>query len=116
MSKKALIAMSGGVDSSVCAYLALKAGYECIGVTMKLCGKDSDTRDALDAAKVCKKLGIEHIVLDLRDEFRCSVIDNFVKEYERGATPNPCVVCNKKLKFGLLFATIMFHVRAQTTG
>lgn len=103
MSKKALIAMSGGVDSSVCAYLAQKAGYECIGVTMKLCGKESDTRDAMDAAKVCQKLGMEHIVMDLREEFRCSVIDNFVKEYERGATPNPCIVCNKKLKFSMLF-------------
>lgn len=103
MNKKALVAMSGGVDSSVCAYLAQKAGYECIGVTMKLCGEENDMQDAIDAAKVCKKLGMEHITLDLRDEFKRLVIENFVSEYERGVTPNPCVVCNRELKFGLLF-------------
>lgn len=100
---KALIAMSGGVDSSVCAYLAKKAGYECIGVTMKLCQKDIDSTDADDAARVCAKLGIEHIVLDCTNEFREIVIDDFVKNYEDGATPNPCIVCNKHIKFGLLF-------------
>ena len=62
--KKALIAMSGGVDSSVCAYLAIKAGYECIGATMRLCEKDFSSTDADDAAKICQMLSIEHRVFD----------------------------------------------------
>ena len=103
MNKKALVAMSGGVDSSVCAYLAQKAGYECIGVTMKLCEKDINSNDAKDAAKVCALLGMEHIVLDCRDEFKTRVIDDFVDTYEKGKTPNPCIVCNRYLKFGLLW-------------
>lgn len=100
---KALIAMSGGVDSSVCAYLAKEAGYDCIGVTMKLCKKDMESDDAIDAAKVCKKLGIEHLVLDCTREFADIVIKDFTDSYENGATPNPCIVCNRFIKFGLLF-------------
>ena len=103
MKKKALVAMSGGVDSSVCAYLAQKAGYECIGATMRLCGRDFNSTDARDAAKVCELLGMEHRVFDFSEEFEAEVIARFVDSYERGATPNPCVVCNKYLKFGLLF-------------
>ncbi len=103
MNKKALVAMSGGVDSSVCAYLAIKNGYECIGATMQLCGKDRESTDARDAAEVCRKLGIEHYVFDMTKEFRAMVIDKFVADYEKGATPNPCIECNKHLKFGLLF-------------
>ena len=99
---KALVAMSGGVDSSVCAYLAQKAGYECIGVTMKLCKKDLTSTDAEDASKVCQKLGMEHITMDCTAQFKDKVIDNFIKSYEDGATPNPCIVCNRYLKFGLL--------------
>ena len=103
MKKKALVAMSGGVDSSVCAYLALKNGYDCIGATMRLCEKDAFSTDAEDAAKICKKLGIEHYVFDMTKEFKEKVIDSFVTSYEKGSTPNPCIECNKNLKFGLLF-------------
>ena len=103
MNKKALIAMSGGVDSSVCAYLAIKAGYECVGATMRLCDKDFSSTDADDAAKVCAKLGIEHHVFDFSKEFKENVMDRFASDYEKGLTPNPCIECNKYLKFGLLF-------------
>lgn len=103
MKKRALVAMSGGVDSSVCAYLALKKGYDCIGATMRLCEKDAFSSDAEDAAKVCEKLGIKHYVFDMTKEFRQLVIDSFVTAYEKGRTPNPCIDCNKNLKFGLLF-------------
>lgn len=99
---KALVAMSGGVDSSVCAYLAKKAGYECIGVTMKLCQKDINSTDAKDAARVCASLGMEHITADCTEEFKNKVIENFISQYEAGATPNPCIVCNRHLKFGFL--------------
>jgi len=101
--KKALIAMSGGVDSSVCAYLAIKAGYECIGATMRLCEKDFASSDADDAAKICKMLSIEHRVFDYSQKFNECVIHPFIKSYECGETPNPCVLCNKHLKFGALF-------------
>jgi len=103
MKKKALVAMSGGVDSSVCAYLAIKAGYECIGATMILCGDNEKTADATDAKKVCDKLGIKHYTFDFREEFKNIVIDDFIKSYESGYTPNPCIMCNKYFKFGILF-------------
>lgn len=107
-NKKALIAMSGGVDSAVSALLALDAGYICHGVTMDLSqkkGSDSVTnisQDILDAADVCKRLGISHTVLSLGERFREYVISNFIETYINGGTPNPCVVCNKYLKFGSL--------------
>ncbi len=103
MRKKALVAMSGGVDSSVCAYLALKEGYDLIGATMRLCEKDAFFKDAEDARIVCDKLGIEHRVFDMTKEFEEKVIEEFVSLYEMGFTPNPCILCNKNLKFGLLF-------------
>lgn len=106
--KKALVAMSGGVDSAVSALLALDAGYTCFGVTMDLSQRDiADAhthipQDILDAADVCKRLGISHTVLSLGEEFRRYVISYFVEAYIKGETPNPCVVCNKHLKFGSL--------------
>ena len=109
---KALIAMSGGVDSSVAALLAMRMGYECVGVTMKLFtnedANESDDRPccslsgAADAARVCNKLGISHYVFDFADDFREDVIERFVRSYERGETPNPCIDCNTFLKFGKL--------------
>ncbi|MGX8774547.1 MAG: tRNA 2-thiouridine(34) synthase MnmA [Bacillota bacterium] len=98
---KALIAMSGGVDSSVAAKLTKEAGYECIGCTMKLF--DSDTAgNADDARKVAERLGMPFHVFDLRDLFRSCVIDGFVDAYSHGITPNPCIECNRNLKFGEL--------------
>lgn len=98
MAKKVLLGMSGGVDSSVAAVLLKEKGYEVIGVTIKL--KESQNNDINDAKKVCDILGIKHLVYDLRDTFKNTVIDYFVNEYINGRTPNPCVECNKKIKFG----------------
>lgn len=103
MKKKALIAMSGGVDSSVCAYLAQKKGYDCMGATMLLCNKEESCSDARDAAAVCQKLNIPHYTFDMTEEFQKKVVEKFVADYEAGATPNPCIECNRYLKFGMLF-------------
>lgn len=111
MSKRVLIAMSGGVDSSVAAWLLLQQGYECIGATMRLydahtagrgssaCGNEADIADA---RAVAKRLGIPFYELDCRDEFEHSVIEDFVDAYKSGVTPNPCAVCNRRIKFGVL--------------
>ncbi|MDR1797254.1 MAG: tRNA 2-thiouridine(34) synthase MnmA [Clostridiales Family XIII bacterium] len=114
MKKKAMIAMSGGVDSSVAALLAQRAGYECVGVTMKLfanedVGEDAgrpccSLSDAGDAARAAAALGMPHYVFDFTEAFRREVIDRFCAAYAAGATPNPCIDCNDYLKFGLLLA------------
>ncbi len=112
MSQKILAAMSGGVDSSVTALLLKERGFECTGATMSLfrnkdIGLPEDMQfcqadDIRDAENVCKKLGIDHLVLNMQDEFRENVIERFVNSYENGATPNPCIYCNRSLKFGEL--------------
>ncbi len=108
MKEKVLIGMSGGVDSSVAALLLLRQGYDVMGVTMDLrpelpgqsgCGSAAD---AADAKRVAGKLGIEHRVLDLKERFRQDVIDYFAGEYAAGRTPNPCIACNRSLKFGAM--------------
>lgn len=96
MQEKALIAMSGGVDSSVAAYLTMQAGFECVGATMQLHDSATDTDDA---RAVADRLGIPFHVFDLRAQFRAHVVDNFIDCYECGLTPNPCIVCNRFLKF-----------------
>lgn len=98
--KTALIAMSGGVDSSVAAYLTQQAGFSCLGATMHLL--DSTPEQIADAQSVARRMGIPFHVFDFKDAFRCHVMDAFVSAYESGATPNPCVECNRHLKFGLL--------------
>lgn len=111
MSKKALIAMSGGVDSSVAAYLMLKRGYDCTGVTLKLFDNDESAAektccsldDTEDARSVCLKLGIPHYVYNFKDIFNEKVVGRFIAAYETGATPNPCIDCNRFIKFGKLF-------------
>lgn len=102
MSKKALIAMSGGVDSSVAALLMKKAGYDCIGAMMHLWG-GANEQDEKDAAAVAERLGIPFYVFDCSDEFQSRVINKFIDTYENGATPNPCLDCNRYLKFGALY-------------
>lgn len=108
--KKVVIGMSGGVDSSVAAALLKEKGYEVIGLTMRLWdgeeingslaeGTCCSHSAAEDAKFVCHKLGIEHYVLDFRRDFEESVINYFVDEYKNGRTPNPCIACNKFLKF-----------------
>lgn len=96
---KALIAMSGGVDSSVAAHLTLQEGFACIGGMMQLLPQKMDTRDA---QAVAQRLGIPFHVFPMEEEFRCRVMDDFVSSYEAGLTPNPCIVCNRHLKFGAL--------------
>ena len=95
--KKVVIGMSGGVDSSVAAYLLKKEGYEVIGVTLLLC--DNGEKDIEFAKGVCESLGIEHIVLDRKEVFKNTIINSFVDIYEQGGTPNPCVLCNMAIKF-----------------
>lgn len=98
---KILLGMSGGVDSSVSAILLKKQGYEVIGATMILHGEGQ--KAAEDAKKVCATLGIPHYTFDLKKEFNCYVIQKFINEYKRARTPNPCVECNKKMKFGIFY-------------
>jgi tRNA-specific 2-thiouridylase len=100
LSHNALIAMSGGVDSSVAAWLTQQAGYNCIGATMRLLKNENS--DASDARAVAQRLGMPFHLLDFSREFAASVMDDFVRCYEWGLTPNPCIVCNRHLKFGYL--------------
>ena len=114
MNKNALIAMSGGVDSSVAALLMQEQGYHCTGVTMKLFNNEDiglpvmDSKccsidDINDACSVCANMGMEHFTFNYGDRFRTEVIDRFINAYMNGMTPNPCIDCNRYLKFGELF-------------
>lgn len=105
---KVLVAMSGGVDSSVCAYLIKDKGFDTIGVTLRLHDfKSNDgtentccsNKDIEDAKQVCNRLSIEHKVYDFREDFEKNVINRFVCGYVKGETPNPCIECNKHIKF-----------------
>ena len=108
--KRVLVAMSGGVDSSMVAALLLEQGYDVVGVTMRLSEESrenaSDEKAATssvdDARRVADMLGIVHYVVDFTAPFERTVIDYFLDEYQRGRTPNPCVVCNRHIKFGAL--------------
>ncbi len=100
MNNKTIIAMSGGVDSSVAAFLTKNQGYHMLGVTLAL--TDIESSDITDAKAVATRLGFEHTVLDLKAEFRREVIARFIDAYENLRTPNPCIYCNRHIKFGLL--------------
>lgn len=102
MEKSVMIGMSGGVDSSVAAYQMQRLGYRCIGATMAL--YDNGFHDAQDAALVAQRLGIPHHIFSLHEEFNAQVISKFVSCYEHGLTPNPCIECNRTMKFGKLLA------------
>lgn len=107
-NKKITIAMSGGIDSAVAALLLSGDGALVSGATMRLCkrilsdGSDASDTDIRDAKAICDKLGIAHRVYSFEDEFYRSVIKNFIDTYMNGGTPNPCIVCNKNIKFGLM--------------
>lgn len=113
MNKKAIIAMSGGVDSSVSAFIIKSQGYDCIGVTMKLFHNEDictppeksccSLEDVEDARSVAYSLGIPYYVFNFTDRFHEEVIERFVNAYEEGTTPNPCIDCNRYLKFEKLF-------------
>ncbi len=104
MHKKAMIAMSGGVDSSVAAWLMLQEGYACTGATMQLCDKllDAPTDAVKDAQAVAQRLNIPFSSFDYCELFQKQVVDAFVRCYEDGGTPNPCIYCNRFLKFDAL--------------
>ena len=97
-----MVAMSGGVDSSAAAVILGEQGYECLGGTLRLFEKNGPSPEIESAREVAKKLGIEHFVFDKRDLFEEKVIENFKNEYDLGRTPNPCIECNKYIKFGAL--------------
>jgi tRNA-specific 2-thiouridylase len=104
---KVLVAMSGGVDSSVAAARLVEAGHDVTGVTMKLWGGDSDTgccsvADVDDARRVARQLDVDHLVFGFGDEFREHVVEPYVEAHRRGLTPNPCIECNRHLKFDRL--------------
>ena len=106
MKEKVILGMSGGVDSSAAAWLLKEEGYDVEGVTMLFYAR-SDVReemykDADDAASVCRTLGIPHRVLDLRQEFCREIIEPFCRSYLSGSTPNPCVLCNRRMKWAAL--------------
>ena len=107
--EKALIAMSGGVDSSAAAWLTQEAGYDCMGAIMQMFDRDilppgstcSSLEDVEDARAVARKMGMPFHVIDAKAEFARHVIGDFIRTYENGATPNPCINCNRHLKFDL---------------
>ena len=124
--KKVAVALSGGVDSSVSALLLKEKGYDVIGITLKLssivCETDTQIccspQDVKDAKKVSQYLGIEHYVLDWEDIFHKKVINYFLEEYKKGKTPNPCSICNREVKTGLLakYAVEVLGVDYLATG
>ena len=118
--EKALIGMSGGVDSSVAAFLVQQQGYGCIGATMRLFSNDvlgegqestcCSLDDVEDARSVARRMGIPHYTFNFQDTFRETVMEKFVRSYESGLTPSPCIDCNRYLKFGAMLR------RAQELG
>jgi len=112
---KIAVAMSGGVDSSVAAAILKNEGHEIIGVTMRhfdnkkygFADNEGINLAISDARKVCEKLGIKHYVIDISAEFKKIVVENFISEYEKGETPNPCTLCNPTIKWGIFLKKVL---------
>lgn len=104
-NKKVLLGMSGGVDSTASVIVLQNLGYEVVGATYRLTDDESVDQSILDAKNAAQKLGIEHIVVDYRKDFKDKVISDFINEYMIGHTPNPCIVCNKNIKFDKFLKT-----------
>ena len=101
---KVMVAMSGGVDSSVAAALVVEQGHEVVGVTMRLWGGESDTgccsvSDVDDARRVAQQLGVDHLVFNFTEDFNAHVVEPYVQAHTAGITPNPCIECNRHVKF-----------------
>jgi len=104
-TKKVFVALSGGVDSAVAASLLQKEGYEVTGCFMKLYDQDVEDNESSEksASRIASYLGIDFLIFDFRKEFKRIIIDSFLQDYRQGLTPNPCVLCNEKIKFGLFW-------------
>ena len=103
MNKKVAVALSGGVDSSVTAYLLKQQGYDVVAVTGKMVNSDNADVIIKNAKSVADYLGIEHYTIDVTEEFQDKVINYFDNSYKLGETPNPCIMCNKFIKWGSIF-------------
>ena len=95
---KVVVGMSGGVDSTVAAYLLNKQGYEVTGVTLRMWDGEGTEKAIADAKRVADSIGISHEILDCREAFRTCVVNDFIGQYQKGVTPNPCIVCNRMVK------------------